>query len=115
MVLYWLQERYEDEVECRLEGEEEEEEMERQEEYDNEVGSLADDLQDLVDDYNSDHPETLLSLIIQTPYRFVIRVERMDRGEIYDLTIDCDNDPDFFDADQLLQEARDFCERRTSD
>lgn len=34
MVLCWLQERYEDEVECRLEGEEEEEEMEKQEEYD---------------------------------------------------------------------------------
>ena len=35
---------------------------------------------------------------------------------MYDLTIDCDEDPDFsFDPDQFLQEARDFCEKRLSD
>ena len=115
MGLYWLQERYEDEVECRLEGEEEEEEMERQEEYDREVDDLADALQDLVDDYNSDCAEPPFSLIIQTLYRFVIRAE-INEEEIYDLTIDYDEDPDsFFDPDQLLQEARDFCEKRLSD
>jgi hypothetical protein len=115
MVLYWLQERYEDEVSCRLEGEEEEEEMERREEYDREVDDLADNLQDLVDDYNSDCAEPPFSLIIQTPYRFVIRAE-INEEETYDLTIDCDEYPDpLFDPDQLLQEARDFCEKRLSD
>lgn len=116
MVLYWLQERYEDEVGCRLEGEEEEEEMERQEEYDREVDDLADDLQDLIDDYNSDHPEIPLSLIIQTPYRFVIRAEVNGGEEVYELTIDCDDAPTFsLDKDEFLQEARDFCEKYTSD
>ena len=115
MVLYWLQERYEDEVGCRLGREEEEEEMERQEEYDREVDDLADGLQDLVDDYNSDCAEPPFSLIIQAPYRFVIRAE-VNEEETYDLTIDCDEDPDsFFDPDQFLQDARDFYEKRLSD
>ena len=112
MVLYWLQERYEDEVGCRLEGEEEEEEVEKQEGYDRgEVDDLADNLQDLVDDYNSNCAEPPFSLIIQTPYRFIPRAE-INEEEIYDLTIDCDEDPDFFfNPDQFLQEARDFCEK----
>lgn len=88
--------------------------MERQEEYDREVDDLADNLQDLVDDYNSNCAEPIFSLIIQTPYRFIIRAE-VNEEEIYNLTIDCDEDPDFFDANQLLQEATHFCEKCLSD
>lgn len=78
------------------------------------MDDLTDNLQDLVDDYNSNCTEPPFSLIIQTPYRFVTRAE-INEEEIYNLTIDCDGGPDFFDPDQLLQEARDFCEKRLSD
>ena len=89
--------------------------MERQEEYDGEVDNLAGDLEDLVDDYNSDHPEPPLSLIILTPYCFIIRAEVNGGEEVYELTIDCDDTPTFsFDADEYLQEARNFCEQYSS-
>lgn len=113
MVMCWLRQKYDDEIDYRIADEEEQEEIERQEEYDHEVDDFADNLRELVDDYNSDHPKPPFSLITQTPYRFVIRAE-VNEDEVYNLTIDCDDDPDFFDANQLLQEARDFCEKCSS-